>query len=270
MFEPKPPTLRERLILRIGGYSELMYWYRSLRPRWLWRMTSPFGKPTTRYTDENGFEVRRGPFQGLRYPARSLGHTNYLAAKLMGTYEPAVIEFLSEQAGTAEVFVDLGSGDGFFCVGVGRLAPLRVIGFETNRFERRLAGRIAEANGVSFESRGLAGIAQLNGLPEGKLLLLSDIEGLEEDLIDPESVPRLAEATMLVETHEQFRPGVIEVLTERFEDTHHVTRLFAGPPDREAVPEISDWQEDAAGLAMYDGHAKGDSWMTFVPRESGR
>ena len=33
-FEPEPPGMRERLITRIGGYSKLMYWYRSKRPRW--------------------------------------------------------------------------------------------------------------------------------------------------------------------------------------------------------------------------------------------
>ena len=93
MFEPKPPSLRERLILRIGGYSELMYWYRSLRPRWLWRLTSPFGRPTTKYVKTNGFEVKRGAFEGLKYPAKALGHTNYLSSKLMGVYEPQVVSF---------------------------------------------------------------------------------------------------------------------------------------------------------------------------------
>ncbi len=266
MFESKPPSLRERLILRIGGYSEVMYWYRSLRPRWLWRLTSPFGKPTTKYVKAHGLEVKRGAFQGLKYPDKALGHTNYLSSKLMGVYEPQVVSFLSEHAGSADVFVDLGSGDGFFCVGVARLASPRIIGYETNRFERRLADGIAGANGVRFEARGLAGLDELNSIPEGKLLLLSDVEGLEEDLIDPALVPRLKDATMVVETHEQFRPDVIEVLTGRFEDTHHVTRLFASPPAPDTHPEVTGWGEKEVEFTVYDGHIAGDSWMTFVPK----
>jgi len=266
MFEPKPPSLRERLILRIGGYSELMYWYRSLRPRWLWRLTSPFGRPTTKYVKTNGFKVKRGAFEGLEYPAKALGHTNYLSSKLMGVYEPQVVSFLDEHAGSAEVFVDLGSGDGFFCVGVARLASPRIIGYETNRFERQLAESIASANGVTFEARGLAGVDELKSLPEGNLLLLSDIEGLEEDFIDPALVPRLADATMVVETHEQFRPNVIETLTRRFEDTHTVTRLFAAPPSPEQHPEVAGWDRKEVELTVYDGHVEGDSWMTFVPK----
>jgi hypothetical protein len=267
MFEPEPPSLRERLILRIGGYSKFMYWYRSARPRWLWRLTSPFGKPTTRYVQEQGLEVKRGAFQGLRFPPKALGHTNYLSAKLMGVYEPEVVRFLSEQAGEAEVFVDLGSGDGFFCVGVARQSPARIIGYETNQFERRLAEEIAGVNGVQIETRGLADLAELNALPEGKLLLLSDIEGLEEDLIDPDKVPRLRSATMAIETHEQFRPAVVEKLTSRFSETHEITRYFAEETRPESCPEVSGWSHADFEIVAYDGHHSGDSWMTLVPKQ---
>ncbi|MBK5232225.1 MAG: hypothetical protein JJE13_04500 [Thermoleophilia bacterium] len=229
-------------------------------------MSSPFGKPTTKYVKSHGFEVKRGAFQSLVYPPKALGHTNYLAAKLMGVYEPEVIGFLKEKASSSEVFVDLGSGDGFFCVGVARLASLRIIGYETNRFERDLARTLASANGVRFEARGLADVDELNSLPEGKLLLLSDVEGLEEDLIDPALVPHLKEATMVVETHEQFRPNVIEVLTRRFEATHYVTRIFAAPSAPETHPEVAGWTEKEVEYTVYDGHSKGDSWMTFVPK----
>ena len=172
VFESKPPTPRERLITALGGYSTLLYWYRALRPRWLWRLTSPFGRPISRYVREQGLAVKRGPFQGLAYPKSSLGHTNYLSAKLAGAYEPGVVEFLMKHIHDNDVFVDVGSGDGFFCIGVARLASLRVIGFETNRFERRLAGKLARKNGVEFEARGSAAHAELNALPNGRMLLL--------------------------------------------------------------------------------------------------
>lgn len=143
MFEPKSPPFREGLIHAIGGYSVLFYSYRALRPRWLWRLSSPFGKPTTRYVQEHGLKVKRGPFEGLEYPAKALGHTNYLSSKLMGTYEPEVVDFLGQHVSSCDVFVDIGSRDGFFCVGAARMSSSLVVGFETNRFERRLAGHIS-------------------------------------------------------------------------------------------------------------------------------
>lgn len=71
---------------------------------------------------------------------------------------------------------------------------------------------------------------------------------------------------MVVEVHEQFRPDVVKVLTERFEETHHLTRLFATPPEQASVPEVSGWDRDAAEVVLYDGHVAGDGWMTFVPK----
>ena len=267
MPDPQPTSFRERLIQRIGGYSSFMFWYRSVRPKWLWRRTSPFGRPTSRYVSENGAAIRRGAFAGLVFPESALGHTNHMAAKLIGTYEPGVIAFLGEQVGSTDVFVDLGSGDGFFCTGMARLGPVRSIGYEVNRYERKVAQQIAAVNNVEVETRGLADETELNALPDGRLLILCDIEGYEEELLDPQLVPRLREATMVVEAHDQFRPDVITVLTERFRETHEIERIFARPADPSEFDELKGWDEKSAELVVFDGHASPDeSWLIFVPK----
>jgi len=196
----------------------------------------------------------------------AVGKANHLSPKLIGSYEPDVADFLGEQAPEHDLFVDLGSGEGFFCVGVARLSPSRVIGFELNRYERRLSKRIAAANGVEAETRGRVDHDGLNSLPPGRLLLLSDIEGLEEDLLDPVAVPRLKEATMIVEVHEQFRPDVVATLSERFGPTHHLEHFAAGEPRPEDYPELAAWDSDEAKWAVFDGHLPGQGWMSFIPR----
>jgi hypothetical protein len=215
---------------------------------------------------ENGLTVRRGPFEGMTFTDQAVGKANHLSSKLIGSYEPAVADFLGKQAPEHELFVDLGSGEGFFCVGVARLSPARVIGFELNRYERRLAERIAAANDVEIEMRGGVDQNGLNSLPSGRLLLLSDVEGLEEDLLDPDAVPRLREATMIVEVHEQYRPNVVATLTERFAPTHHLERFSAGEPRPDDYPELAAWGRDEARWAAFDGHFPGQGWMSFVPR----
>ncbi|HTU14854.1 MAG TPA: class I SAM-dependent methyltransferase [Solirubrobacterales bacterium] len=265
MPEQESIDRRRRLIEFVGGYSKLMVRYRATRPRWLWRVTSPFGKPTTRLVERYGPEVRRGPFQGTKFSKNSLGHANYLAAKVLGTYEPEIVRFLADHVPSSATFVDIGSGEGFFCMGVARSGPIRVIGFETNRFERKLALENAHVNGVKIELRGFADSEALSDLPDGKLLLLSDIEGFEEDLLDPETSPRLLTATMAVEIHEHIRPNVVSVLTERFRDSHVIERI--GMTERSTdLPELAGWDEKSAALAVNDGHLARDGWMTFVPK----
>ncbi len=260
--------MREWVIQKVGGYSPVITWYRAKRPRWLWRLTSPFGKPTSRYIEQNGLTVKRGAFSGLKFPESAIGHSNYLGAKIAGTYEPPVVSFLAEQATESELFVDLGSSDGFFLTAVARMNrdKLRAIGYEINPWERTTAQRLAALNGVTIETRERATSAELASLPAGRLLLLCDLEGLEEDLLDPDSAPRLRDATMAVEVHEMFRPDVATTLTRRFAATHEIARIAAEPSDPKGIPELLGWDPGPASLVCHDGHERGEGWMTFVPK----
>ena len=60
-------------------------------------------------------------------------------------------------------------------------------------------------------------------------LVVCDVEGYEEFLLVPEKIPALARATLLVEMHDCFRPGLTELITERFAPTHHVERIWQEP-----------------------------------------
>lgn len=260
-------SIQERAISLVGGYSPPLLWWRAKRPRWAWRLHSHFGKPTSRYVEQQGMTISRGGFSGLRFPDEALGHTNYLGAKLAGVYEPDVVSFLVDQAPRHELFVDLGSGDGFFLTGLGKINPdLRLIGYEVNRYERTLAAEIAGVNQVEAEFRSLADQNELKNLPAGKLLLLCDLEGLEEDFLDPDAVERLRSATMVVEAHSQFRPDVVSVLTRRFEATHQVEYLHSRRTDPETLPELKGWPADQSEVIVSDGHEPTEGWMTFVPR----
>lgn len=268
MPEAKTASLRERIINRIGGYSAPLLWWRARRPTWAWRISSHYGKPTSRYVAENGLTVQRGNFKGLEFPPRALGHTNYLGAKLAGVYEKPVVDFLAGNAGSHEVFVDLGSGDGFFLTGLGRINPdLGLLGYELNGYERRLADAIAEVNRTRLELRERADQEALKYLPEGRLLLLCDLEGLEEDLLDPKAVPRLKDATMAVEAHSQFRPNVVSVLTDRFRDSHEISYVASKNGESSGIPELGGWPEAEASIVLHDGHGEGEGWMFFLPRE---
>lgn len=265
--EPKRIERRKWLIRQIGGYSPFIVWYRAARPIWLWKILSPLGRPTLRYIRENGWRVQRGPFSGLVFPPRALARSNYLSSKLSGTYEAPVIAFLAEHAPSSELFVDLGSGDGFFLTGVALLnRGLKAIGFEINSYETTLAGHIAAINGVPYDQRGRATLTALKSLPEGNLLLLCDLEGVEEDLLDPVAVPRLQTATMIVEAHEQFRPNVVSTLRSRFSKTHEMTWIGVPAIDSTSLPEFDEWPREEASLAIFDGHSEPEGWMVFIPR----
>ena len=249
----------------LGGYSALSRWYRRLRPRWLWERVNPSGRATRRYVRERGLVVRRGPFSGMRYPADAIGNVSCLTTKLMGCYEHELSPKLAEAAGF-ELFVDIGSSDGYYCVGFKRLSPeTRVIGYEVDASHRRMAARLAKINGVNIEVRGAADHHALSALPHGRLLLMVDVEGYEYQLLDPALVPRLVEATMIVEAHPAIYPDVVDALFARFSTSHDV-RLVQGRPKAVGdFPELADWEDASARYAISEGRPTDPVWLVMRP-----
>ncbi len=51
---------------------------------------------------------------------------------------------------------------------------------------------------------------------QAETVVICDIEGAEEELLDPEQAPGLTAADILVEVHEGVRPGLLDRLNRRF------------------------------------------------------
>ena len=60
-----------------------------------------------------------------------------------------------------------------------------------------------------------------------KVLVLCDIEGAEQELLNPELAPALKVMDIIVESHECLIPGITQVLVDRFKETHQITLLFS-------------------------------------------
>jgi hypothetical protein len=184
--------------------------------------------------------ILAGPFAGMRY-LRTSG--SGLLPKLAGCYErelqPAVEESLAR--GYDRV-VNVGSGEGYYAVGYAlRLAPAPVLvhAFDLDILCRQRLRRLARLNGVAGRLRigARCGPLELARLCSGRTLVVCDCEGCELDLLDPDRVPRLAFADLLVELHDFVDPAISATFVRRFAETHDVTLipcsertdLLAGP-----------------------------------------
>lgn len=250
-----------------GGYSPVLRWYRGMRPPWLWQRINRNGKVTRAYISEYGLEVRHGPFAGMRFPRRAVGRANFLPTKLLGCYErelePALEQAIADEY---SLFVEVGSGDGYYCVGFKTRSPRTcVMGFETDATHRRLSQRVAELNQVSIELAGAASPETLNRLPPGRLFLMTDVEGYEVELLDIARVPRLQETTMLVEIHEAERE-ITNAFQERFGETHDLTLIEGSPRSQDDYAELRAWPVESAHWALSEGRSELPRWMLMKPR----
>ncbi len=67
-----------------------------------------------------------------------------------------------------------------------------------------------------------------------------DVEGAELDLLDPERVPGLRDAEIVVELHDHLVPGIGETLGRRSAPTHEV-QLVLGEQSRLEQFPLSGW-----------------------------
>lgn len=266
-FDGLDRSLLGRISGMLGGYSPLLRWYRALRPRWLWLRLDPIGKATNRYLQGNDLTIKRGYAEGIHYPATAVARIGFLSTKLIGAYEHELDAVLEAEVGGHDLFVDIGSGEGYYCLATAKRFPaVRAIGYETDTAERKTAESMAVSNGLKCEFRGTADPAEIAALPEGKLFLMTDIEGYEYEFCDPLKIPRLGESTMLIEVHPATRDGLRQTLIDRFAETHEHT-LIEGQPKRIAdYPELAGWPAKQANLAITEGRPALPEWLLLKPK----
>jgi predicted O-methyltransferase YrrM len=200
----------------------------------------PIGYLTHLARERTGSTVAAGPFVGLKYGGVSQGSA-YIP-KLLGIYEreltPQVAEIVSLHP---RLIVDIGAAEGYYAVGLARLLPeARVIGFEMEASGREALSAMAARNAVAerVEVRGKCEphdlVAALGH--EDSAVVICDVEGYEEVLLDPAAVPRLANAAILVELHDFLVPGLRETIRERFAASHEITLITQEPRTRQDFP----------------------------------
>lgn len=202
--------------------------------------------------------VQAGPFQGLRYPAERLAEVDAPVAKFLGVYEQEVGYVFEEPRAR---FVDVGCADGYYAAGMA-LRGARVIGFDIARSARELCDTVAGMNAVEVEI-GKRFAPDDAGLVRDGLLLV-DIEGGERDLFTPSVVEHLGEARVLVEVHEDFRPGTSEYLTALFAASHEVRRVDQQP--RATPAPLREWPPEEVALALTEHRPPLMHWLDCVPR----
>jgi hypothetical protein len=187
-----------------------------------------------------GCRVHSGSFVGMRYVADSIGSA-YIP-KLLGIYEnelSAEVEDICRRK--PGLIVDIGAAEGYYAVGLAMRNPqASVIAFE---MESRGQSALLEMCGLNQVSnrvtvRGKCEPSDLGIVLEevADPVIICDVEGYEEKLLDLQTVPSLARAAILVELHDYLIPGITDKLKRRFEATHRIKHIWQQERSRLQFP----------------------------------
>jgi predicted O-methyltransferase YrrM len=174
--------------------------------------------------------VRAGPFAGMKYGAVAVG--SVYIAKLLGTYERELAGAIERIIASMPVkIVVVGAAEGYYAVGLARRCPeAEIVAFESDAAGRTALAETARLNGVVrqvaiHEKCEPADLAESLTDPS-RTVIVCDVEGYEDVLLDPVELPGLAQASLLVELHDFLIPGIAERLRDRFRKTHRIEEIY--------------------------------------------
>ena len=214
--------------------------------------------------------VLQGPFAGMRYITRAQGSESL--PKILGTYElelRSAIEAICAYG--ADTIINIGAAEGYYAIGLAMRNPAaRVICFEMFRPAHFLFKKMRSANGMDgrIELHGECDNAALKAslARATRAVIVCDCEGAEDLLLDPAAVPELARAVVLVETHDQFCPGVSGRLRARFGNTHELQTIVEVKRTFGDLPPCVGITEEQARQAMDETREGQGAWLYMVPR----
>jgi SAM-dependent methyltransferase len=220
------------------------------------------------YMQRHGRTILQGPFEGMAYVAAAT--EGALAPRLLGVYESELHpHIMALVASGLDCVVDIGCAEGYYAVGLARLSPeLTVYAYDINPAARAACAELARANDVQDRVivRGLFEPDGFNEFEGRRTLVFVDAEGAEDDVLQPDRSPALAGMTLIVETHDIFRPGVCERLKRRFGPTHEILQV-----DQQAKTlPLPDWLTSLGHLdqllAVWEWRSAPTPWLIMTPR----
>ena len=217
----------------------------------------------------SGGRVLSGPFAGMAYAGEAVG--SQPGPKLLGTYESELAAVMDDCCTRSFTnIVDVGAAEGYYAIGTLRRMPnAKGVAFESEPAGRRLLESMAKLNGVAnrLTIRGKCTPSELSAALEqgANNLVIMDVEGAEDELLDAQRCSGLGNAQILVETHEHLAPGVMERLMRRFQATHEIKRIDSHPLSETTLPTISGITPAMIRLLADEMRSYPMSWLWMTP-----
>jgi Met-10+ like-protein len=221
---------------------------------------------------QHGWVVQSGPFAGMVLPDRASRDDGDLLARLLGCYEAELQEVIAAIAGaTPDLIVNIGAAEGYYAIGMARLLPAAFVhAFDTEPKSQEICRLAAGLNDVSsrVSVTGQCTRDLLQAIvPRGRApVVICDCDGYERELIDPQRVPALRTATMVVECHDYIDASITQTLVDRLSGTHTLEGIREGPRDPNAIPFLQRMDSLDRWLAICEYRPTMMHWLVAKPK----
>ena len=213
--------------------------------------------------------VQTGPFSGMTVLPYYMWGDGDTAAKLLGEYENELHPYL-ELAIQADpdVVINVGCAEGYYAVGLGGKTKARIYAADIESSAQRICQANAAANGVSVELHGEVNPISLRGMiaDHQRPLIVSDCEGYEDELLDLKVCPELDRCMILVETHDNVKPGLTDDIKKRFSKTHSVVKIRQNKKNPYQFPWLDQFGDCDKWALVHEGRPQLGHWLWMEPK----
>jgi hypothetical protein len=187
---------------------------------------------------------------------------------LLGVYESELDEAWDTVLhGFYTQIIDIGAKFGYYAVGLAKRYPgASVIAFDTDWWARKAVREMAAANGTgNVEVKGFCSPDWVAQHTQQAAFVISDCEGYEGVLFGPDTVPKLRSATLIIETHDCFVPGVSDKVRAAFAETHSV-RVYGNDATRRGPTRPLDFLSEAEQQLAIQEVRPPQLWLLCLPK----
>lgn len=219
-----------------------------------------------------GDVVQRGPLAGLKYlpPER---YASCRFEKIIGAYEHEIYPWLAELASTRSysTVLNVGAAEGFFTAGLAKLFPsAKVLSYESTEQGRSYCQDLVKLNEVAdrVKIHGTCTLEEFAALqPASPTLLMMDIDLGELLLLDPDRVPWLSHADILVETHDCLKDGTTQIILDRFAKSHDIRQVTSAGLPYGSFPILRPLLFEEIHAMVADDRRGLQDWLLMQPKK---
>jgi len=260
-------SITAQLQTMLSGPPSMQNLERSLRLLAKWRATL-IGNTLKRQLPGT---VDHGPFGGMIYSGEA--SEGSFSARLLGVYEYGLTPIFEEIiARDYPLVIDIGCADGYYAVGLARRMPkARILAHDVDSRALEHCAALAKANAVAdrISLGGLFTHTDFRLTRNQRTVVICDIEGAEEQLLDPALAPDMLSADILVEVHECFRPGLVDLLRQRFAATHDIRRIDRALDPTPMPQAMQGWSDLDRLLALWEWRQGETPWLWMTRKTQG-
>ena len=213
-----------------------------------------------------GNHVQEGPFAGLKLTPMT--YAEHLGPYLLGVYESELdAAWAVVFCGSYTQILDIGAKFGYYAVGLAKRYPsASVVAFDTDWWARNAVRELIVANNVgNIEVKGFCSRDWLTRHTQAAAFIISDCEGYEAVLFGPDVIPRLHTATLIIEAHDCFVPGMRDTLRGALGETHLVRVYSDDSGRRQPAHQLDFLSESERRLAVQEVRPP-QSWLLCLPK----